>query len=237
MSKDLSILKQIGSYAVYLLLVPTAVAVGVFLLNDRQYMLISVLIALFACVPFFVVFEKGKNTVRELVIIAVMTALSVVGRLIFAPLPGFKPVTAIVIITGIALGKEAGFITGSLTALCSNIFYGQGPWTPFQMFCWGILGFIVGAIFFKKQNYNMFWLVLCGIIGGILFSLLMDVWTTLAISGEFVFSEYIANITYSLPMMAEYAISNAIFLFVLAKPFFSKLNRIKIKYGVFNVSE
>lgn len=237
MNKTLSLLKKIGIYAVYLLLVPAAVAAGVFLLNDRQYMLISVAIAVLACVPFFIAFEKGKNTVRELVIIAVMTALSVIGRLIFAPLPGFKPVTAIVIITGIAFGKEAGFITGSLTALCSNIFYGQGPWTPFQMFCWGILGFIVGAIFFKKQNYNMFWLVLCGIIGGVLFSLLMDVWTTLAISGEFIFSEYIANIITSLPVMAEYAVSNAIFLLVLAKPFFAKLNRIKTKYGVFNVEE
>lgn len=237
MNKTVSMLKKIGGYAVYLLLVPAAVAAGVFLFNDRQYMLISLSIAVFACIPFFIAFEKGKNTVRELVIIAVMTALSVIGRLIFAPLPGFKPVTAIVIITGIAFGSEAGFITGSLTALCSNVFYGQGPWTPFQMFSWGILGFIVGAIFFKKQNYNMFWLVLSGIIGGVLFSLLMDVWTTLAVSGEFVFSEYIANIITSLPVMAEYAVSNAIFLLVLAKPFFAKLNRIKTKYGVFNVKE
>ena len=116
------------------IVVPAVIFIGVTLFNDRKYMLISVFIAFLSCLPFFVAFEKGRRTGRELVVIAVMSAISIVGRIIFAPIPGFKPVSAIVIITGMALGAEAGFITGSMTALASNVFFGQGPWTPFQCF-------------------------------------------------------------------------------------------------------
>ncbi len=226
-------LKTTICIAIVFVLIPAALFAGVTIFNDRNYMLVSAFVALLSCLPFFIAFETNENTGRELVVIAVMCAISVVGRLIFAPIQGFKPVTAVVIITGAVLGAEAGFITGSMTALCSNIFFGQGPWTPFQMFSWGIIGFISGLIFFKRQKKNLIFIIIAGMLFGVLFSLLMDIWTTVSVSGEFIVNEYIACIIAAIPVTIEYAVSNAVFLAVLFNPFNKKLERIKTKYGVF----
>lgn len=227
------ICKTIISVCIFFIIIPLVIWFGVWLFNDRKYNVISMAIALLSCVPFFIRFEKGKSGAREVVVIAVMTAFSVIGRLIFSPIPGFKPVTAITIIAGIALGAESGFMVGSLTAIVSNIFFGQGPWTPFQMFVWGILGFLSGLIFYKKQTSNRFILAVIGLVGGIAYSMLMDIWTTLSMEGTFNISRYLFYISSSFPFMAIYAVSNVVFLFVLAKPFLEKLNRIKTKYGIF----
>ena len=79
--------------------------------------------------PFYLMFDRRKAQARDLVPIALMAAMCVVGRTAFSivPLPNFKPVTAIVMITGIAFGPEAGYLTGALAALLSNFLFGQGP--------------------------------------------------------------------------------------------------------------
>ena len=226
-------IKKIVSWVILLILIPLLILFGVWLFEDRKYNLISMLIALLSCVPLFIRFERGKSGARELIVIAVMTAFSVIGRLVFTPIPAFKPVTAITIIAGIALGAESGFMVGSLTAIVSNMFFGQGPWTPFQMFVWGILGFVCGALFYKKQTTNRWILAVVGLVGGVAYSLLMDVWTTVSMEGTFNFVRYLSYVGTSLPFMAMYAVSNVVFLFILAKPFLEKLNRIKTKYGIF----
>ncbi|MCR4963803.1 MAG: ECF transporter S component [Firmicutes bacterium] len=80
--------------------------------------------------------------------IAVMAALAVVGRTLFAivPLPNFKPMTAVIMITAVSFGPEVGFLTGALAGFISNFIFGQGPWTPWQMFCWGGIGFLTGLL-------------------------------------------------------------------------------------------
>lgn len=100
----------------------------------------------------FLVFEGRHPKARELVIISVLCAIAVAGRLAFTMLPQFKPVVAIVIISGVAFGGESGFLVGAVSMLVSNLMFGQGPWTPWQMFAAGIIGFI-GGILFKK----VFW--------------------------------------------------------------------------------
>src|SRR5665648_760076 len=122
---------------------------GMIFLDDRKYYFISLLMIAYAIVPFFVRFEKRKPQSREIVIIAVMLAIAVAGRAAFFLVPQFKPVVAIVIISGICLGKEAGFLIGAMTGFVSNFIFGQGPWTPWQMFCFGIIGFIAGLLFEK----------------------------------------------------------------------------------------
>ena len=146
-------------------------------------------------------------------------------------------VTAIVIITAIGLGPSPGFITGSFSALVSNIFYGQGPWTPFQMFVWGFIGLITGLIFKRNKKPNKLLLIIIGLLGGILFSLMMDIWTTISIDGEFNLSRYLSYVGTSFVFMAIYAISNVIFLLVLTDPILKKLNRVIVKYGVFKESK
>lgn len=230
-----NILRTVITAVVLFVLIPLTIWLGVLLFEDRKYNIISIIIALLSCVPFFVRFEKGKSGAREMIVIAVMAAFSVVGRLVFAPIPAFKPVTAITIISGVALGPEAGFIVGSMTAVVSNMFYGQGPWTPFQMFVWGFIGFLAGVIFRKSKKPNRIVLSIVGAFGGVLFSLLMDIWTTLSLDGEFLLSRYLVNVASSLSFMAIYAVSNIVFLIILAHPFLEKLNRIKTKYGIFGL--
>jgi len=225
--------KLIFGIMIYLVAIPLILIIGVVLFKDRKYAMISMAVAFLSCIPFFIGFEKGKTGARELAAISVMTALSVIGRLIFGAVPGFKPVTAIVIITAISFGSVPGFITGAASAVISNIFFGQGPWTPFQMFVWGIIGFISGLIFRNREKPNIILLIIIGILGGIGFSLIMDIWTTLSIDGTFNLLRYKVNIVSSLPFMAVYSLSNVIFLLLLTKPILNKLNRIKTKYGLF----
>lgn len=221
------------NYLLYLVFIPLTILCGVVFFDDRKYVFISFMVVLLLFVPVFRSFEEKESTTRYLVVLAVMIALSVVGRFLFAAIPGFKPVTAIVIITAIYFGAEAGFLVGALTALISNIYFGQGPWTPFQMFSWGLIGFLAGLPFIRgKLRMQKPLLLLYGAFGGVIFSLLMDIWTVLAIDGTFNVKRYVAAVSLSLPFMVTYAVSNVIFLLLTMKPIGDKLERIKIKYGI-----
>lgn len=222
---------KIINAAIMCVLVPLVVYLGAKIFKEKQYAWISLCVAILACVPFFIRFESRDNDVRRLVLIAVMVTLSVVGRFVFAPVPGFKPVTAMVAVTAMYFGSEAGFMTGALTAVISNFYFGQGPWTPFQMFAWGIIGFVIGLIA-EPLKRSTFLLVLSGIIAGVAFSLLMDVWSTLYTDGTFNIMRYFSFVVSSLQYMAIYAVSNVIFLLVLSKPIGKNFERIKVKYGM-----
>ncbi|MBQ8558753.1 MAG: ECF transporter S component [Tyzzerella sp.] len=177
-----------------------------------------------------------KSFSKELAILAVLIAISAAGRFIFAWFPGFKPVTAITVIVAIWLGKKAGFVVGSLSAVVSNFYFGQGPWTPFQMLAWGMLGFLAG-LFAKPLRENKFVLCIFGAFAGVFYSMTMDVWATLWADNTFRLSRYIATVVTSLPVTVEYAVSNVIFLALLAKPIGEKLERLKKKYGLFVVKD
>lgn len=224
--------RRIISCMLYFILIPILICIGVILFKNGRYNLISIFTAFIVCIPFFIRFEKGKSSARELVVITVMTAISVTGRLIFAPIPGFKPVTAIVIITALALGSEAGFAVGALSAIVSNIFFGQGAWTPFQMFVWGFIGFVAGFFKSNKSKRNYVLLIVLGILGGMAFSLIMDMYTMLSIDNEWNWSRYLTYLISGLPFLTMYCVSNIVFLIVMTKPITSKLNRIKIKYNL-----
>lgn len=127
------------------------IVLGVRLFSDRRYTLVSMMIAFLACFFFYLTYEKKEGSIRRMVMIAVMTTITVISRLIFGVVPGFKPMSAIIILTGIFMGPECGFLVGSLSALTSNIFFGQGPWTPFQMLTWGIIGFLSGLPGLQKS--------------------------------------------------------------------------------------
>lgn len=224
-------MKKLIQYVILLLGIPAVILLGDRVFHDKQYAFISLVIAIAACVPFFMNFERHSQNTHRLVLLSVMIALSVAGRFIFAVVPGFKPVTAIVVITAMYFGGEAGFLTGAMSAFLSNFYFGQGPWTPFQMFSWGLIGLIAGLISGKLKKSKVI-LVLYGIFAGILFSLLMDVWTVLWYENEFNLKFYLTAVISALPYTAVYAASNVIFLLCLSKPIGQKLSRIKLKYGL-----
>lgn len=226
------LIKKIFNISIYALCIPLVLFLGALVFKDRQYVAISVTLAFLVLAGFFLTFERKKTTIKEVSIVTVMIAFSVVGRLMFAAVPSFKPITAIVIISGIAFGYEAGFMVGAMSALLSNFYFGQGPWTPFQMVCWGLIGCVAGLIF-RKKNPNLWLVLLYGCISGIAFSLFMDIWTAISIDNAFIFERYISVLATGVPYMILYAISNVLFLLVLTKPMLKQIERVKQKYGIF----
>ena len=209
-----------------LLLMPCAVMLGIFVFDEKAHAFISVLVAMLSVILFLCGFDRKKTGTRRLILISVMIALSVVGR--FFPL--FKPVTAFAVIAGMYFGAEAGFLTGSFSALISNFYFGQGPWTPFQMFAWGILGFAAGVME-KPLKKSRVMLYGYAFLSGILYSLVMDIWTGLWELGGFSAEVYLAKMLTALPHTLLYAVSNVIFLLLFARPVGEKLERVKLKYG------
>jgi energy-coupling factor transport system substrate-specific component len=115
-------------------------------LKDRHYVLLSLVLLAVALFPLFVRLERRPLESRELVLLAVLSAVAAVSRIPFAALPSVKPVSAIIILSAYVFGAEAGFIIGAVAALVSNIYFGQGPWTPWQMFAWGMMGLTAGGL-------------------------------------------------------------------------------------------
>ena len=208
-------------------MIPALVILGAVVFKGQRYLVISLGIAVLSLVLFYAGVERRNIGSRRMVITAVMTALAVFGRFI----PLFKPITAICVITAVYLGAEAGFLTGSLSVLISNIYFGQGPWTPFQMLGFGLIGLVAGYLS-KVLTKNRILLLIYGAATGIAYSFIMDIWTVLWYSGGFDPGLYSAALLSALPFTALYAVSNVAFLFLLNKPVGNKLKRIKIKYGV-----
>ena len=224
-------MKKILSFGIILILIPLVVLSGSLLFQDKQSAWVTLCVTILACVPFFAHFEKQKNNTKKLVLISVMVALSVIGRIIFTPLPGIKPITAMVVITAIYFGGEAGFMTGALSAVISNFYIGQGPWTPFQMFNWGLIGLLAGLLS-KPLKQNKIYLSLYGVFAGVIFSLFMDTWTVLWMENTFNLSRYLALVIASSGTLIAYSISNVVFLILFSFTIGKVLERIKIKYSL-----
>lgn len=214
---------------IFLIGIPLIILLGVTVFKNSRYIIISLAVAFLACLPFFISFESKMQSSARIIIIAVMSALTVVGRIVFAAVPAFKPVTALVVITAMYFGSEAGFITGALSAIISNLYFGQGAWTPFQMFTWGLIGLIAGLLS-KPLKQSKLFLCLYGIFSGVIFSLIMDIFSTVWLDGTFNTKRYLTLIVSAIPFTVIYAVSNVIFLLFLAKPIGTKLERVKTKY-------
>ncbi|MHB8061906.1 MAG: ECF transporter S component [Ruminiclostridium sp.] len=222
------------SAVLILLIIPATILFGVFFLNDRKYYFISLLIVIYTMIPFFMVFENRKPQARELIVIAVLAAIAVAGRAAFFMLPQFKPVVAIVIIAGVCFGAESGFLVGAVTGFVSNFFFGQGPWTPWQMFCFGIIGFIAG-IFIKKGLLKRTKLSLC-IFGGLatffIYGGIINIGSLLMFTSQFSWKALIATYISGFWFDMVHASATVIFLYFLSQPMIEKLDRIQIKYGL-----
>ena len=213
----------------------------------RGYLYISILILAAVLIPFYISFEKSRPYARQIVLVAVMTALAVASRAAFFWFPQFKPVIAVIIIAGIAMGAKAGFVVGSMTAFVSNFLFGQGPWTPFQMVAWGIIGMAAGLLFSRKYMSRempekaeqsgsirelmpvlIYGAVSCFLIHGAI----TDIWTLLSISDKPTLGELIT--VYSAGLIPDLILASAtvIFLAAAADPMLRKLKRMQIKYGM-----
>ena len=217
-----------------LLLIPLTIYIGIFFLGDRKYYFISLLIILETMMPFCMVFESRKPKARELIAISVLCAIAVAGRAAFFMLPQFKPVVALVIIAGVCFGGETGFLVGAVTGFVSNLFFGQGPWTPWQMFAFGIIGFIAGILFKKgflrktKASLCIFGFVSTLVIYGGIMNPASVIMYQANPTKAMIISAYIMGIPFDL----IHALGTAFFLWFISEPMIDKLERIKVKYGL-----
>lgn len=226
--------RTVASMFLILILIPVTIWIGITLFDDRKYFVISLAIAVYCMLPFFLIFEGRKPQARELLTIAVLVAIAVAGRAAFFMVPSFKPVVAVTIISAVCFGAESGFLVGALSMISSNMLFGQGPWTPWQMFAAGIIGFLAGILFQKgwlkarKISLCIYgFLATVFIYGGIMnpASLVM---TSYAITKRNLLAIYMSG----LPVDLVHASATVIFLWIASKPMIEKLERIKVKYGM-----
>lgn len=218
-----------------LLIIPLTIFVGIVYMNDRQYNLVAFLILFECMLPFIVVFEGRKPKSRELVTIAVLCAIGIAGRSLFFMLPQFKPVLALTIIAGVAFGGEAGFLVGAVTMLTSNMLFSQGPWTPWQMFTMGMIGFLAGVLF--KKGWLRRTRISLAVFGAfsavIIYGGIMNPAAALMASSESItLKTLVAYYITGLPIDLVHAFGTALFLMLAAEPMLEKMDRIKVKYGL-----
>ena len=217
-----------------LLMIPLTLYIGVFYLDNKKYYFISLLVLLECMLPFFLIFEGRKPQARELVIIAVLCAIGIAGRAALFMLPQFKPVMAVTIIAGVAFGGETGFLVGAMTMLASNVLFGQGPLTPWQMFSMGIIGFLAGILFRKgllRRNRGA--LCVFGALAAILiYGGIMNPASALTWVGELNEKVLLTYYISGLPFDCIQAAATWLFLWFGAEPMLEKLDRVKVKYGM-----
>ena len=226
--------RTIAAAVMILLLIPLTIFIGIHFWGGRKYYFIGILIMIEAMLPFALVFEKRRPQAREMVVLAVLTALAVAGRSAFFMLPQFKPVAAIVIVAGVAFGGEAGFLVGALTGFVSNMLFGHGPWTPWQMFAFGVIGFLAGMLF-RKGLLLRSRAALCafgGLATFVIYGGLLDGQSALMFLPEPTWGGVLAVYLQGLPFNIIHSLSTVIFLAIVARPMLEKLDRIKTKYGL-----
>lgn len=217
------------------LLIPFTLFVSVVYIGIQNYYIISVIVLAECILPFVLMFEKRKPQARELVLIACLCGICVAGRTMFFMLPQFKPVMALTILSGVALGGEVGFLVGAMSMLLSNVLFSQGPWTPWQMFAMGIIGFLSGVLYQKgwlrrDKGALCIFGVLCAVLiyGGIMNPAAALIWGSESLNKKMLMSYYLTGF----PMDCVHASATGIFLWFLSDGMLEKLERIKTKYNL-----
>ncbi len=217
-----------------IVLAAATVIFGMVFLQSRRYYLISFLIILEVIAAFFAMLEGRKPETRELVTISVLCALAVAGRAAFYMLPQFKATLAIVIIAGVCFGGETGFLVGAVSAFVSNFFFGQGAWTPWQMFASGVVGLISGLVFANgkvpasRAPISVFGAFMAVVVHGIILNASSVYLWQPDPTAEMLIASCISGIPFDL----IYGASTAMFLWFISEPMIEKLERLKTKYGV-----
>lgn len=226
--------RTLAALGVVLVAVPLTIWIGVFFLDDRKYYFISLMIILETLAPFCMVFEHRKPQARELVIVSVLCAIAVAGRTAFFMLPQFKPVLALVIISGVCFGGETGFLTGAVVGFVSNFFFGQGPLTPWQMFAFGMAGFLAGVLFQKgilRRGKGPL-CVFGGIVALLLYGGIMNAASVIVYQPRPTTEMFASAYLLGFPLDLIHAFATVFFLWFLSEPMIEKLERIKVKYGL-----
>jgi energy-coupling factor transport system substrate-specific component len=178
-------------------------------------------------------YERAQPTARLAAMVATMAGLAALGRIAFAPLPDVKPTTDIIVLSGFVLGAAPGFAIGATGALASNVVFGQGPWTPWQMAAWGLTGLLgaaLGAV--TRRDVGRIPLALfCGAMG-VLFGAIMDFSTLASYTGEHSLDRYLAISGTALPFNVAHAVGNIAFCLAFGPALVRALERFRARLHI-----
>ena len=223
---------NIVTLMVFLLLIPATLYLGT-KIPGRSYYITGTLIILELMIPFFMAFEGRRPQARELVVIAVMCAIAIAGR-VAIPIPNFKAIFAIVMLSGIAFGPEAGFMVGAISAFASNFFYGQGPYTPWQMMAYGAGGMLAGFCFAKgRLPRKPLVMAVFGFLAVVLWvGPLLDTSSVFLMLSEINWNSVLLTYSAGLSVNISQAICTVLVMLLFGRPLLDKLDRIQVKYGM-----
>lgn len=220
-----------------LLAVPVAFA-AVFALGFDQAAVLMLAVVAMVLVFFFAGYEAARPALRQIMPTLVLAALAAAGRLLFGPIPDFKPVSAIAIIAGAALGPRNGFMVGALAALTSNFFMGQGMWTPWQMYAWGLVGYVGGALaergWFTRADGGVARVPLLayGFFSGVLYGAIINTYDVIGFVRPFTWEGAAVRVLAALPFDLTHALATCVFLLFLYEPWTRRLARVVRKYNL-----
>lgn len=183
-----------------------------------------------ALVLFFLGYERSKQPLHMIMATIILASLAAASRILLAPLPQVKPLSAIAIIAGATFGRTCGFAVGSLAALLSNFFFGQGPWTPWQMYAWGMVGWGVGILYTFRWFQKPVMLYAYGLLSGLFYGLILNGWFAVGFIHPFTIAALVTACVAGFPFDITHGIATVFFLLILYEPWRKKLERIKNKY-------
>ena len=189
---------------------------------------------------FFAGYEASRPALRQIMPALVLAALAAAGRIIFGPIPDFKPVSAIAIIAGATLGPKNGFMVGALAALTSNFFFGQGMWTPWQMYAWGLVGYLGGLLaaagFFgartPEEPVRRGGLLAYGLASGLIYGAIINAYDVIGFVKPFTWPGAIARVAAAVPFDITHSLATCVFLLALFGPWTRRINRVVRKFAL-----
>lgn len=225
------------AYKKFITLLIVAILLAVLLVFPRilidYFLEISVVLMIASFLPYLISFSRKRVKSRELVVIAILGAIAAVGRIPFSAIPSVQPTTFVVIVSGMALGPQSGFVIGTLSALVSNLFLGQGPWTPWQMYGWGMIGLTAGLLRNTIFLKNKWGLGTFGFVSGILFGWIMNLWFVLGVMQEVNWESIVAYYGASFTFDVMHGIFNVLLLSFFGASWTKMIQRFRRKYGLF----
>lgn len=203
--------------------------------NAAGFMLLVVALVLLL---FFAGYEAGRPALRQIMPTLVLASIAAAGRILFASVPDLKPVSAIAIIAGATLGRRNGFMVGALAALTSNFFFGQGMWTPWQMYAWGLVGYLggvladAGAFAHRDGSVHLFALLVFGSASGLIFGAIINAYDIIGFVQPLTAAGAVARLASALPFDVLHGVATSAFLAVLYVPWTRRIARVVRKYGL-----
>ena len=197
--------------------------------NFVNWGLIATILVTLAVIAFFFEFESAATSSKEIALVAMLGTISAVLRVPFAVIPNVQPCTYLIICSGYVFGPVAGFMVGAVTALVSNFFLGQGPWTPYQMFAWGLAG--ASAAYIRRFGLGRARLIIFGIIWGYLYGWIMNIWYWVAFIYPLTLRTFLVYQLTSIWFDTFHAVGNALLLGILGMKTITILERFKQRFS------